>query len=313
MAQADDSSIPDEPAKEKFSPSPLEAKISLFRSATKPKPMAWLTVAQALDRIRTGTYRTEIEALRGILSTAGKKTYTEHKNNLRAVTWAGLFSYRNNASLTRASGILPFDLDGLSDLDATRQQLRGDPYVLFLFTSPSNGGLKGGVLIPVVADDAGYKVVWRQVEAYLADQYRLTIDPSRKDVSGLCYVSWDPELYVNPEARCFPVAPGFEEERQLERLVAAVWEAAPLTPTETAPQTITPHARPMARPTASPPPSGTRCEWYARRALTTAVNMIDASIPPDPPAPGNRHDTRLKAARLLGGYVAGGLLGYADA
>jgi len=32
--------------------------------------------------------------------------------------------------------------------------------------------------------------------------------------------------------------------------------------------------------------------------------MIDASMP------GNRHHQRLKASELLGGYIAGGLLGY---
>jgi hypothetical protein len=41
---------------------------------------------------------------------------------------------------------------------------------------------------------------------------------------------------------------------------------------------------------------------YAERAIQTAVQMIQA-------APmGTRHHTRRKAARLLGGYVAGGLL-----
>jgi hypothetical protein len=45
-----------------------------------------------------------------------------------------------------------------------------------------------------------------------------------------------------------------------------------------------------------------RRERYAQRALEAAVAIIDASVP------GTRHHARLRAAYLLGGYVAGGVL-----
>ena len=48
-------------------------------------------------------------------------------------------------------------------------------------------------------------------------------------------------------------------------------------------------------------------------AAQSVVKMIDASIPPTTISAGTRHETRLKAARLLGGYVAGGILTYDEA
>jgi hypothetical protein len=50
-----------------------------------------------------------------------------------------------------------------------------------------------------------------------------------------------------------------------------------------------------------------RSDDYAVRAIKTAVQMIQAALL------GTRHHTRLKAARLLGGFVAGGLLSHDQA
>jgi hypothetical protein len=129
-----------------------------------------------------------------------------------------------------------------------------------------------------VPDDAAYKRAWQTVADYYQQQYGLTWDPSEKDVCRLCFVSWDPHLYVNPAAQRFPVP-----------------------------------ARPAAAPHTSAPPSlrrsisGDRRDYYARQALNTATRMIDASTP------GTRHFWRRKAAYLLGGYVAGGILSSEEA
>jgi hypothetical protein len=53
-----------------------------------------------------------------------------------------------------------------------------------------------------------------------------------------------------------------------------------------------------------------RREMYGKWAIDNAVRMIDESVAPRGDIHGNRHQARLRAARLLGGYVAGGLLDY---
>jgi len=108
----------------------------------------------------------------------------------------------------------------------------------------------------------------------------------------LCFVSWDPELYVNPGATCFTVRepPGHpadnictvcQDAQGLHHSVGAdrKWRA------------VGAHHR----------------EWYARQAVAIAVKMLDASTE------GARHAARTKAACLLGGYVGGGILTYAAA
>ena len=158
-----------------------------------------------------------------------------------------------------------------------RQTLCQDPHVVYCFLSPSREGLKLGVRIEPIADDVAYKHAWGVVAATHLDRYGVTWDPSGKDVSRLCYVSYDPDCYVNLQAEVSPVPP-------------------PMVPP---PRPSFP--RPFTRT------AGDHRTRFTQRAIDLAVRMIEQA--PEH----HQHHTRLRAARLLGGYVAGGLLTYDEA
>jgi hypothetical protein len=90
-------------------------------------------------------------------------------------------------------------------------------------------------------------------------------------------MSWDPDLYCNTEAVPFMVPP------------------PALSPPKPAP-----HATHLSL-------SGDRQQRYADQAIVMANKILDASVD------GIRDQQRLKAGRLLGGYIAGGVLSEADA
>jgi hypothetical protein len=248
-------------------------KLNLFASSFQSIPAETITLAQALDAIRLGHHKAQVQTVRQILAREGKRAYDRAKVYLPAVTFGGTFlPTRGNAHLQQHSGILHGDLDHLRDVAAVKQAICADPRTAYAFISPSGEGLKLGVHIEVIADDAAYKHAWATISDIYEQCYGGTWDPSGKDVSRLCFMSYDPKLYTNFHATCFEVPP-------------------PLTP----------------QPPLPPPPlhGSLRLDDhqdYATRALRTAVQMIQS-------APmGMRHHTRLKAARLLGGYVGGGLL-----
>jgi len=56
-----------------------------------------------------------------------------------------------------------------------------------------------------------------------------------------------------------------------------------------------------------------RPQRYAAQAIATAVKILDASVARTPTSHGTRDRQRLKAGRLLGGYIAGGVLTEAEA
>jgi hypothetical protein len=104
-----------------------------------------------------------------------------------------------------------------------------------------------------------------------------------KDVSRLCYMSWDPNLFTNPASLAFVAPP-----------------LAPFAPKP--PQ----QSRPWTLPTE-------RRQRYADQAIATAIKILDASVARTPTSKGTRDRQRLKASRLLGGYIAGGVLTEAEA
>jgi VirE N-terminal domain len=246
--------------------------VSLFRGTTNAQPVGILTLGEVLDTIQSDAYQRPVQRLRELLRTQGQAAYDVAKRLLPAVTLAGIFSPRRaKANLVMHSGIVHGDLDHLNDAEGVKQRLAADPYVVYIFISPSGTGLKVGVHVTLVGNDVAYKRAWQAVADAHRQQYGLTWDPSGKDVSRLCYVSWDPALCRNLDAHRFPVP-------------------------DPAPR---PAARPLQRPGAR---LDTRYYGYGERAVRTAVQMIEDA------RPGTRHHTRLRASRLLGGFVAGGLL-----
>ena len=123
-------------------------------------------------------------------------------------TPAGTFAQRANAKLTTPSGLLNFDFDHLANLAAAKARLQQDPWVVYAFTSPGGDGLKVAVRASGIIDDATYKHAWKTVADYIERTYpdlALANDRKCKDISRLCYVSWDPDLYGNPDALLYEV------------------------------------------------------------------------------------------------------------
>jgi hypothetical protein len=256
-----------------------DAEICLFHSARDATPAQTVTISTVLRAIQSSTYRPAIERLRHLRATRGESAYTAAKARLDAVTFGGTFApTRAKAHLVQHSGIIHGDVDHLPDVPAVKQALCADPYTTYCFVSPSAEGLKLGVPVTPVPDDAAYRHAWQAVADYYQQHYGVTWDPSGKESCRLCFVSWDPHLYINTAADPFPVPP---------------------LPTAAASPALSLSARrAVARD---------RRDYYAWQALETATRMLDGS------RLGTRHFWRRKAAYLLGGYVAGGILSYDEA
>lgn len=259
----------------------LDQPVSIFQGSTRVIPVETVSLHTVLDRIQDGTYRPYVERLRTILASQDQDAYSAAKRHSTAFTPAGTFTQRNNASVITLSGCLNFDMDHVPNLDHARSLLGADPHLLYLFVSPSGVGLKLGFTVSGCTDAATYRHAWLAVEHYLVATYpalAVSNDPACKDVSRLCYMSWDPDCYRNLAAQVYAVPPPM----------------------------ATPPPTPRPAPRVQRLPQDAR-ERHAQRALTIAVRLIE-----DAPEH-HQHHARLRAARLLGGYVAGGLLTYTEA
>jgi hypothetical protein len=170
-----------------------------------------IDVALVLNAIRTGgkklcdqigqirsTFAAEVAFTRGNLQKA-KVAVEQLKKALPGVTWSGRFSYRASGKLLQHSGLFCADLDLLGkELLRIGGQLKASPHLFALFLSPTVYGLKAIFRVP--ADGAKHAASFRAVEAHVKQLTGVQIDESCKDAARLCFLSYDPQIYVNENA-----------------------------------------------------------------------------------------------------------------
>jgi hypothetical protein len=128
---------------------------------------------------------------------------------------SGRFKQRSNGALIEHSGLICADLDDLGSeaLKAVRPELLTSPYLWALFRSPTGKGLKA--IFRVSADRLKHLASFRAVEKHVRDLTGIQIDQSCKDLARLCFVSYDPDCYHNPDAREIEPLPEPEKPKAL--------------------------------------------------------------------------------------------------
>lgn len=227
-------------------------QISYFPTVKTIRPVH-VDVLPILKGIKDCQIKAQIDAIRA----AEPKEQEKLKGNLPGVTFGGTFKKREMKGLVAASGLLclDFDVEGYVCPDSLL------PFVYSSFRSP-RGGLKIVVRIPVVENDAQFKAIFRSLEAEFPDT-----DPSSKDISRICFLSADPDLYLNESAQVW--------EKRIEELAKPSLSMELATSRQGAPQS----------------------NWSK---IALGLKMIKSS------QVGNRHTNALKAGRLMGGYIATG-------
>lgn len=179
-------------------------KVTLFRKFTEV--VRHTSIEECLDEIKNGTYQNEIENIRKINIEVGKEAADKLKKNLNAFTPSGVFeSARKINSITEYNQCIILDLDdiGAAYIQSTKDNATLAPYTLAVFVSPRGTGLK--IMVQVDSKIENHREAFLQVEAYYSQALNETIDPSGKDCSRLCFMSYDPDLYYNSDAEIFKV------------------------------------------------------------------------------------------------------------
>ena len=179
-----------------------EKTISMFANASNTNPKD-AKIKPILEAIRNGQYERQINRLRNYLKDGKKEEYDRDKKKLPAFTISGKFSKRNANNLLEHSGIMQIDIDKVENPTELRDQLIQDPHICAAFLSPSSKGVKG--LILTTSDSTKHKAAFIASENYLKARYNVSIDVACKDVSRLCFVSYDADLRTNPDAIPLPI------------------------------------------------------------------------------------------------------------
>ncbi len=126
---------------------------------------------------------------------------------LPCVVFSGKFSHRNNESCIEQTKIITLDFDYLPDLELQKQKLKSTPFVYAMWVSPSGSGLKALVKVSTNNHSGHFLAL---------EKYFPNLDGAGKDIARVCYESYDPELYINPNSEVYTDI--FIEKREVVKI-----------------------------------------------------------------------------------------------
>lgn len=178
------------------------AKCNIFENVRDTDCSSVVHSLQILEAIQLGRWENKILALRAETNIQKRD---EMKIGLPCVTFSGVFKKRKVEGLQEYSQIVVIDVDEIrrEQIPAVKDRLRTDGNIAAFFESPTKG-LK--ILFHVDSDKDHHKeYAFPALEKYMLEYHGIVADPSGKDVSRLCFVSSDPDMYYNPEYNVFKV------------------------------------------------------------------------------------------------------------
>ena len=177
-------------------------KISIFRNfneVVENKPLE-----KILEDIKADTFKNQIIHLRKCLEANKMISYEREKKALPAFTPSGHFERgRKMEFLKQYVPYLILDFDKIPDGKITeiRTKITNGPFTYTCFTSPSGNGLKA--IIQTDATKETHADYFLKAQKYYEDLTGHPVDKSGKDITRLCFFSYDPDIYINSDSKVF--------------------------------------------------------------------------------------------------------------
>jgi hypothetical protein len=165
-------------------------------------------IINVLNSLKDGSNKDKIETLRKIQD---KDKRNVAKSKLKSICFSGEFSYRSAKNCIKHSGFACLDFDDVGTHDdavCLRNSLQDNEFVFSAFISPSDNGVKAIVKIP--AEINNHK---KYYEA-LCETFDSKLDLKTKDISRVCYESYDPDLFINEKSKTWTLKKEYTEVTQ---------------------------------------------------------------------------------------------------
>ena len=185
--------------------------ITIFKNIKETSAPFYRDVSFVFDRIREGKYKDLINSIR---KEKDKTQRNELKKQLPAVCFSGQFRKRADDAIIEHSGLICLDFDGYKtrkEMLEHKATMVADKFVMSVFISPSGNGLKTIVKIP--ADKDNHKEYFNALMLHFNSDY---FDTTSKNVSRVCYESYDADIHVNMDSVLWDVLPEKEYKEVID-------------------------------------------------------------------------------------------------
>lgn len=178
--------------------------VSLYENfKTNKGPKNLLDIFQ---EIKSEKYQSDINAIRYAIHKADEKTASEIKSSLIGFTTSGTFGQsRTKVHLETYSQVIGLDFDHIPVMEIASlvKTINSCEYTFASFISPSGEGLK--VFIKVNSNAEQHTIVYNQIANLYKDLSGYDFDAKCKDITRLCFVSHDTDLFINENASIFEI------------------------------------------------------------------------------------------------------------
>lgn len=164
------------------------------------------------QEIKSNSFKNSINRIRYEFNKGNHVEADQLKSGLIAFTTAGTFGEkRTKENLVCYSQVIGLDFDNIpfDELEEKVRQINACKYTLASFISPRANGIK--VFIKINSDETNHTIAYLQVANYYKNLLYYDFDSKCKDITRLCFVSWDLNLHLNMSASIFEVV---QEERE---------------------------------------------------------------------------------------------------
>jgi len=190
----------------------LKREVTIFKNILETDTPFHRDVMFILDRIKEGK---NSELVKKIRAEKNKSARNELKKKLPSICFSGVFNKRMDSALVEHSGLICLDFDGYEkkkELAEDRLKFEKNKFVFSVFVSPSGKGLK--VLVKIPQDPENHKKYFNALKKHFGSSY---FDSTSKNISRVCYESFDKQLYVNEKSELWE---RLEEEEYQEKHLA---------------------------------------------------------------------------------------------
>ena len=170
----------------------METQVTIFQNIKTTDTPFYKSVLYILNRIKEGKSKDLVKRIR---NEKDKTQRNELKKSLPAICFSGKFKKRADTSIEEHSGLICLDFDGYKkkkDLLEDKENFQKNKFVFSVFVSPSGNGLK--VLVKIPHDIENHTKYFNSLKKEFNSIY---FDTTTKNISRVCYESYDPLLFVN--------------------------------------------------------------------------------------------------------------------
>ncbi len=192
-------------------------QITIFNNLTS-SPYIDIDWLDLVADIKSNNYKETVLDLREAKSNGDKESYERLKKSLQSFTYSSTFKNRRRKEyIEEFQYIVGIDLDHVGDEERINEictLLKDDKHTFAFFISPSGDGikifyrLKKEEKVDKFLNDKNYDALaqyyaqkFEQANNYVKEKYNVVGDPQVKDITRLCFVSYDPNAYLNFEAK----------------------------------------------------------------------------------------------------------------